>query len=74
MTQAEAYVEVVKSVADAIRALGSVPSGHLYANSCMQFMTLNTYTQIIETLKTARLVEEHNHLLTWVGPDAKEAK
>lgn len=67
MTQAEAYVEVVKSIADVIRELKAVPSGHLYARVA-DYMTLNTYQQIIETLKSIGVVEEKHHLLTWIAP------
>jgi hypothetical protein len=55
------------AMAEAIRELGSVPSGHLYANVCGR-MDQPTYERIIETLKRAGLVAEKNHLLTWVGP------
>lgn len=55
------------AMAEAIRELGSVPSGHLYANVCGA-MDLPTYEGIIETLKRAGLLVEQNHLLTWVGP------
>jgi len=65
--QVQAVIEVTHAVAEAIRTLGSVPSGELYAR-CMGSMSLATYTSIIGTLKGAGLVQEKNHLLTWVGP------
>jgi hypothetical protein len=41
-------------------------------------LTLDAYTRVIESLKRMGLVEEKNHLLTWVGPKVehsmKEAK
>jgi hypothetical protein len=55
------------AVAEAIRELGSVPSGHLYAQ-LMDKMSLETYTAVIQVLKNTKLVEEKNHLLTWIGP------
>jgi hypothetical protein len=54
-------------IAQAIRELGSVPSGHLYAR-LMGHFSLNEYTQIIGALKSVGLVKEKAHLLTWVGP------
>jgi hypothetical protein len=65
--QTTAALMACKTFADAIRELGSVPSGHLYAN-VIGHMDLPTYERIIETLKRAGLVAEKNHLLTWVGP------
>ena len=69
--QQRATLEVVRTVADAIRDLGAVPSGHLYARM-MGYVSLETYTSIIDVLKQAGLVSERNYLLTWVGPRVKE--
>jgi len=55
-------------VAEAIRKLGSVPSGELYARVCGT-LELPAYQQVIALLKRAGLVSERNHLLTWVGPE-----
>lgn len=52
-------------VADAIRALGSVPSGELYVRVQGHF-SLTQYQSIIDTLVRARLITNKNHLLTWV--------
>jgi hypothetical protein len=72
MTPAHAYLEVLKAVAEALRDLGSVPSGHLYASVC-GFLTLDGYTHVINTLVDAGLVRrDGNHLLTWIGPQRKE--
>jgi len=65
--QVTAGIRMAAAVAEAIRDLGSVPSGHLYAR-LMEYMSLETYNKIITVLKNANLVEESNHLLTWVGP------
>lgn len=65
--QAHAYVAIVKAIADAIKELGEVPSGHLYAGVSSR-LELGYYQQIIELLKNAGLVEETpNHLLRWVA-------
>jgi hypothetical protein len=61
-------IMVAAAVGDAIRELGSVPSGHLYAH-LMGRMDLDTYNGCIKILKQAELVSEENHLLTWVGPE-----
>jgi hypothetical protein len=60
-------MQIVLVVAEAIKELGSVPSGHLYAQ-LMSHMTLDTYTKIIGILKKGGMVTESGHLLTWVGP------
>jgi hypothetical protein len=72
LTEAErarlnAGVLATMAVAEAIRELGSVPSGHLYAQLMGQ-LSLESYGAILRTLKGAGLVEEKSHLLTWVGP------
>lgn len=64
--QVTAYVRTVVAVAEAIRELGSVPSGHLYAQLMTTGMSLENYQKIIDALKGASLVKESNHLLTWV--------
>ncbi len=61
------YKETVMAVAMAIRELGEIPSGHLYARLMGQ-MDLECYNNIISILKHGKLVEEKHHLLTWVGP------
>ena len=65
--QVTAGIRMAAAVGEAIRDLGSVPSGHLYAR-LMGRMSLETYNKLITILKQANLVEENNHLLTWVGP------
>jgi hypothetical protein len=68
MTQ-PATIAAARILADAIRDLGEVPSGHLYAH-VMGAMSLETYQGLIGILKHAKLVEEKAHLLTWIGPKA----
>lgn len=65
--QVLAAIKVAAAVGETIKELGSVPSGHLYA-ALMGRMDLSTYNKCIGILKQANLVEEKNHLLTWVGP------
>ena len=59
-------VEIVTAVAEAIRELGTVPSGVLYAG-LMPLLTLAQYEAVIYALKKTELVTETNHVLTWVG-------
>jgi hypothetical protein len=65
-----AAVRVAHAIAESIRELGQVPSGHLYAR-LMGVMDLHQYEQVIDLLIDARLVErEPSHLLRWIGPKA----
>ena len=64
--QTKATLEIVKAIAEAIRALGSVPSGHLYAR-VMGCLSLSQYNQVIGILKKQGLVEEKYHELTWIA-------
>lgn len=64
--QVDAALKQTMAVAEAIKELKEVPSGHLYAR-VMQFMTLHSYNSIIDILKRAGLVTETNNLLRWVG-------
>lgn len=64
--QVRAAIGTVMAVGDAIRDLGEVPSGELYAN-VMSKITFTQYSQIIEILVGAKLITNHGHLLKWVG-------
>ena len=64
--EVKAALGILTAVADAIRELGEVPSGHLYAHLVSK-LSLEQYEQIIATLKQAGLITESNHLLTWVS-------
>lgn len=66
--QVKAALLAVRAVADCIKELGSVPSGHLYAQLA-PVMSLDTYQGVLRTLKNAELVEERSHELFWVGPN-----
>ncbi len=63
----DAVVKIIGAVADVIRELGQVPSGHLYAR-LMDLMTLDRFQQILGILKSSGMVREQGHLLTWTGP------
>ena len=65
--QVRAAVSAVAALAEAVRGLGEVPSGVLYAN-VMGSLSLDQYQQAIGILKRAGLVEETGHVLRWVGP------
>lgn len=66
--QVSAAFDATAAIAEAIRGLGEVPSGELYAHVCGK-LELPAYNQVIALLKRAGLVAEHNHLLKWVGPE-----
>lgn len=69
-SEAIAVVRIAQAVAETIRDLREVPSGHLYAR-LMGVMTLQQYEQVIDLLIDAHLVERTpSHLLRWIGPAA----
>lgn len=70
--QVKASVDMALAVADAIRELGEVPSGHLYAR-LMGHMDIDAYSQMIELLKDAKVITVTNHLIKWVGPARKSS-
>ena len=65
--QVKGALDAVRAVADAIRELGSVPNGELYAR-LMPFLDLASYEAIISMLKRTGLVREELHVLKWCGP------
>ena len=65
--QTKAAINAVLAISEAIRELGSVPSGHLDAR-VMGHMNLQSYEGIIRILKNAGLVSESANLLIWVEP------
>ncbi len=69
VTKAEvaAALQAIAAVAGLLKSLGTVPSGHLYAQLCGT-LSLDAYNRIIATLKGAGLVSVANHELTWTGP------
>lgn len=70
--QVRAAIEVTMAYAEAIRELGEVPNGHLYARMMGQ-LSLEEHNRIIQVLKDAGVVTESNYLLKWVGP-GKESR
>jgi len=71
--QVRAAIEVTRAVADCIRELGTVPSGHLYAR-LMTHVGIDQYQSIVRTLIDAGVVQEHpSHLLEWIGPSGPSA-
>lgn len=65
--QVIAMLSAMIAVAETLRVIGEMPSGHLYAR-LMNYVNLQQYYAIIERLKHAGLIEEKSHLLRWVGP------
>lgn len=65
--QIGAALAVAGTIGKAIRELGQVPSGVLYAQVC-GVMSYTAYQGAVGLLKHAGVVTEQNHLLTWVGP------
>lgn len=65
-TEREAAVGMLKAVASAIKDLGRVPSGELYAR-LMGYVTLDQYDLLIGVLVRSRLVRQENHELIWVA-------
>lgn len=64
-SETKAAIAIVLAIADTIRELGSVPSGHVYAH-VMHRLSLGQYAAVIELLKKTGKVKEENHLLIWV--------
>jgi hypothetical protein len=66
-TVTAAALQVVRIVADAIRELGTVPSGVLYAHLAGKF-TLDQYEAIIGILKRAGVISvTPAHVIHWIG-------
>lgn len=65
--QTEAAIQTIRAIADAIKELKEVPSGHLYAQ-LMGRMSLDQYNQIIGILVNAGVVKQDpSYLLHWIG-------
>ena len=59
--------KAVLAIAEAIRELGSVPSGHLYARLMDRF-SLDQYESLIQILVRENLITRGNdHLLRWIA-------
>ncbi len=66
INQLQAAKLAIVVVEDAIKSLGSVPSGHLYAH-VMSHLSLDQYEKIIDILKQEKLIKESNHELSWIA-------
>lgn len=65
--QYTAAIKTTAAVAECIRELGSVPSGHLWAR-LMDRLTFEEYESIIRVLINTGLIrQEPSHLLMWIG-------
>lgn len=60
---------LVLTVAETVRDLREVPSGHLYAALLPNVPNLSAtdYQLVVDSLKRCKLIEEKSHLLRWVG-------
>ena len=66
--QIHAAINATLAVAEAIRELGEVPAGHLYAG-LISVMDLTQFDSLIAILCRAGVVERtSSHLLKWIGP------
>jgi hypothetical protein len=67
--KAVAAFKIVHAVAEAVRELKEIPSGHLYAR-LMGHLSLDQYEQVVALLVRTKLVEKDaSHMLRWVGPE-----
>lgn len=68
--QLKAQVRAAAAIGEAIRDLGRVPAGHLYAH-LMGKLTLDQFDGLVGALVQAKLVERtRDHELIWIGPAA----
>jgi hypothetical protein len=71
--QIRAALQIANALKDAIKELGQVPAGVLYAN-VMGHMSLDTFETIISILVKENVVRrDASHMLTYIGPQEKEA-
>ena len=65
--QLAAGMEIIRAIADAIRELKTVPSGHLYARLCGR-MSLSEYQKIIGILQRSKVIAvDQSHLIRWIA-------
>ncbi|MEQ1862834.1 MAG: hypothetical protein ABMA13_23170 [Chthoniobacteraceae bacterium] len=67
---AKALTGILLAVSEAIRSLGEVPSGHLYAR-VMKYLPLEAYEAVIGILVGSGVVEKRGDLLVWKGASCK---
>jgi hypothetical protein len=63
----EAQMQLVRAIAEAIRELKEVPSGHLYARIAGK-VSSETYEKVLAVLRSGGLISvSPSHLITWTG-------
>jgi hypothetical protein len=66
-------ISILTAVAEAIRELGEIPSGTLYA-LLVGRVTKEGYDRMLVTLTNAGLIEvQPNFMIRWVGPQFEKA-
>lgn len=61
-------LQLTHTIADTVREVGEMPSGHLYA-AVMDQYDLNLYNTCVELLIRSNLIKRlPSHLLVWTGP------
>ena len=60
----KAGLAALQALAEAIRELGSVPSGHLYAQ-VMAYFSLEAYTKAIAMLCNSGVIRKSGDVLHW---------
>lgn len=60
-------LRAVAALAEAIRELGSVPAGELYAAVMPAGVSLEAFEQMVGILERAELVRSAGHVLHWIG-------
>lgn len=70
-----AVLEIMLAMSEAIRELGRVPSGVLYAQmmGALPGLSLQSYQSIVDRLVGAGLIKVVAHELIWIGPTPVEA-
>jgi len=67
LNEVKAVISICRTLADTIKELGEVPSGHLYAR-VSDILSLANYHSAIGFLEKAGLIEvRDNMLLVWKG-------
>jgi len=68
--QLKAALTVLSAVAEAIRDVGIIPAGHLYA-AMMGNVDLPTFDRIIGILTNCKLIEKSGNSLRWIGEEVQ---
>jgi len=67
---AAALTGILLALTEAIRSLGEVPSGHLYAR-VMAYLPIEVYDAAIGLIVGSGVVEKRGDLLVWKGAPPK---